>query len=56
MADEITLEQDVDEVLGGLQDPGSGVMGAPPERSNIEPQDGPEEDEDDRSDGDDGDT
>jgi hypothetical protein len=55
MVDEITLEQDVDEVLGGLQTVEGDVMSAPVERSDFEPEDGPEEDEEEHSDGDDGD-
>jgi hypothetical protein len=55
MADEITLEQDVDEVLGGLQTVEADVTGAPAGRSDFEPEDGPEEDEEEHSDGDDGD-
>jgi hypothetical protein len=51
MVDEITLEQDVDEVLGGLQTVEGDVMSAPVEHSDFEP----EEDEEEHSDGDDGD-
>jgi hypothetical protein len=51
MADEITLEQDVDEVLGGLQTVEADVTGAPAGRSDFEPEDGPEEDEEEHSDG-----
>jgi hypothetical protein len=56
MADEITLEQDLDGVLGGLQAPEGDVVSSPQERSDLGPEDGPEEDEDARSEGDDGDT
>jgi hypothetical protein len=55
MTDEITLEQDVDEVLGGLQAVEGDVMSSPTEHSDPETEDGPEEDDDERSDGDDGD-
>jgi len=54
MADEITLEHDVDEVLGGLQAVEDDVVSPPVESSPFEPEDDPEEDEEERSDGDDG--
>jgi hypothetical protein len=54
VADEITLEQVVDEVLGGVRPVEGDVMSATAEFWDLEPEDGPEEDEEEHSEGDDG--
>jgi hypothetical protein len=55
--DEITLEQDVDEILGPPEAVEGDVMSAPADSSPLDPDDdGPEESEEEGSDGDDGET
>lgn len=49
MADEITLEQDVDEALGMLRTAEGDVPDSPAEVSAPEPEDEPEDDEDEDS-------
>jgi hypothetical protein len=52
VADEITLEQDIDEVLGLMPTAEGDVLSSPTELSALEPEDEPE-DEDDEDDGED---